>query len=221
MIGKRIESPMAKHNLSQSEERSNEMTSDSLIDGLKNNQKDAWQRLYRLYEPLVRFWCHRANVPEQEIPDLVQEVFQTVAKSIASFSARHSCGSFRGWLRTITNSRVIDWRRRIAGKPTAVGGSTAQGFFANQPFDAQADATQSESDAEHQLIQQMHANALNIIRTHFQERTWRAFWRVVVDGMTPKEAGIELDMQPGAVRVAKSRVLYRLRAELGEVFDGE
>ena len=99
-------------------------------------------------------------------------------------------GTFRGWLRTITRSRVIDWRRRIQGKDQAKGGSTAQSFFLDQPFD---DAfSTGDSDDEQQLVQQMYLRALSVIRKHFQEKTWKAFWRVVVDGMTPKEVGRQL-----------------------------
>jgi RNA polymerase sigma-70 factor (ECF subfamily) len=41
----------------------------------------------------------------------------------------------------------------------------------------------------------------------------------VVDGKTAQEVAQELSMQPGTVRVAKSRVLHRLRKELGELAD--
>jgi DNA-binding CsgD family transcriptional regulator len=36
-------------------------------------------------------------------------------------------------------------------------------------------------------------------------------------GKTAQEVARELSMQPGTVRVAKSRVLHRLRKELGEL----
>jgi RNA polymerase sigma-70 factor (ECF subfamily) len=60
------------------------------------------------------------------------------------------------------------------------------------------------------------SRALELIRAEFQERTWRAFWRVVVEGQSPQVIAQELNMSPGAVRVAKSRVLHRLRLELGD-----
>ena len=61
--------------------------------------------------------------------------------------------------------------------------------------------------------------ALELIRNEFQEHTWHAFWRTAVDGRPAKEVGEELSMRPGAVRVAKSRVLQRLRQEVGEVLE--
>jgi RNA polymerase sigma-70 factor (ECF subfamily) len=40
-----------------------------------------------------------------------------------------------------------------------------------------------------------------------------------VEGKSPKDVGAELGMSPGAVRVAKSRVLHRLREELGDLLE--
>lgn len=191
-------------------------TSHSLIDQLKTNDSTAWRRMYVHYEPLIKFWCRKANVPAQDVNDLVQDVFQTVAKSIEQFSRRPT-GSFRGWLRAITNSRVVDWRRRNRGKDRATGGSTAQSFFLAHPFDVSSDHELSDvEEAEQKLIDQMHRRALSIIRDRFQTKTWTAFWMVVVEGKTPKEVAEQLSISPATVRVAKSRVLHRLRAELGE-----
>ena len=58
---------------------------------------------------------------------------------------------------------------------------------------------------------------LEAIRRHFDPKTWQAFWRVTVDGLSAGEAAAELGMRPGTVRVAKSRVLQRLRRHLGDV----
>jgi RNA polymerase sigma-70 factor (ECF subfamily) len=61
------------------------------------------------------------------------------------------------------------------------------------------------------------ARALDLIRGEFEERTWSAFWRTAVDGRAAKDVGADLGMSAGAVRVAKSRVLRRLRQELGDL----
>ena len=63
----------------------------------------------------------------------------------------------------------------------------------------------------------MLARALASIRCEFHDKTWQAFWNVVVTGRTTAEVAAELHMRPGTVRVAKSRVLLRLRRELGDL----
>jgi RNA polymerase sigma-70 factor (ECF subfamily) len=64
---------------------------------------------------------------------------------------------------------------------------------------------------------QLLRGALDQIRKQVHPQTWQAFWKVVVEGKTPEEVGRELALRPGTVRVAKSRVLSRLRSELGEI----
>ena len=71
--------------------------------------------------------------------------------------------------------------------------------------------------AEERAERQLFRRGLALIRTEFEDRTWQAFWRTAVDGLSASEAGRELNMSPGAVRVAKSRVLQRLREELGDL----
>jgi RNA polymerase sigma-70 factor (ECF subfamily) len=50
------------------------------------------------------------------------------------------------------------------------------------------------------------------VRAEVHETTWQAFWETSVVGTPPVEAARKLKMTPGAVRVAKCRVLARLRA---------
>ena len=59
--------------------------------------------------------------------------------------------------------------------------------------------------------------ALERIRGEFEEKTWLAFWRSAVDGLDTAAIAAELSMSPCAIRKAKSRVLRRLRKELGDL----
>jgi RNA polymerase sigma-70 factor (ECF subfamily) len=56
--------------------------------------------------------------------------------------------------------------------------------------------------------------ALEIIRIEFEETTWQAFWRVIVDEQPTAAVAEDLGMTPQAVRQAKYRVLRRLRNEM-------
>ena len=67
-------------------------------------------------------------------------------------------------------------------------------------------------------VRQLLRGAIEQIRGQVHPQTWQAFWKVVVEGKTPEEIGEELAKRPGTVRVAKARVLSRLRSELGELF---
>ncbi|MGO8750097.1 MAG: hypothetical protein ACLQNE_29480 [Thermoguttaceae bacterium] len=54
---------------------------------------------------------------------------------------------------------------------------------------------------------------------YFQERTWRAFLRTVVDGAGAVEVAAELKITTRAVRQAKHRGLQRLGEQFGDLID--
>jgi RNA polymerase sigma-70 factor (ECF subfamily) len=155
------------------------------------------------------------RLAEQDMPDVFQQVFQSVASHIQGFHKDRPGDTFRHWLRAITRNKVRDHFRRAARQAQAAGGTDAQIYFSQL---AAPDVTEeSEAHDEEGETRQLLRAALEQIRARVHPQTWQAFWKVVVEGKTPEEVGEELAMRPGTVRVAKSRVLSRLRSELGEV----
>ena len=203
--------PNANSNNGRRERSEVGSTSYSLLFRIKQNDAEAWDRLVDLYAPLVYYWCGNYGVAPQDRADVFQDVFQTVARSIGDARFDRPGDSFRGWLRTVTRSRVLDFFRRRGKQPDAIGGTEANLRLSQFPA-AHGDVDDEEDQSQHILF----LSALEMIRQHFEPRTWQAFWRVVVDGCAPKDVAEELDMRPGTVRVAKSRVLHRLREELGD-----
>jgi RNA polymerase sigma-70 factor (ECF subfamily) len=190
-------------------------TSRTLLTGLRANDAAAWERLVTLYAPLVCHWCRQQGLPETELADLLQEVFQSVAAHIGRFRKERAGDTFRGWLRTITRNKIADVYRKRAVQPQAVGGTSAYLQFSRVPSPSESlseEPDDGDTIAERELIQR----ALNLIRGEFEERTWQAFWRTAVENQAATEAAGDLEMTAGAVRVAKCRVLRRLREELGE-----
>ena len=101
-------------------------TSASLLDRARQRDDVAWNELVELYAPLVYFWCRKTNIVEQDIPDVVQEVFRAVVTGIDGFRKDRPSDTFRGWLRTVTRSKLSDHFRRLDRNPVAIGGSAAQ-----------------------------------------------------------------------------------------------
>ncbi len=195
-------------------------TSRSLLANAKLSVPAAWERLVRLYAPLVASWCRRRGLAEQDIGDVLQDVFSAVAININSFRKERPSDTFRGWLRTITRNKISDHFRRRDSEPMAAGGSEANRYFQQllDPSTPDGSINDDENDEpENALLDNLLTMALASIRNEFQERTWRAFWSVVVEGRLASDVAADLNMSPGAIRVAKSRVLLRLRRELGDI----
>jgi RNA polymerase sigma-70 factor, ECF subfamily len=188
------------------------VTSTSLLQRVKEQEPDAWERLVRLYGPLVFLWCRQAGLSREDAADVVQEVWAAVSTHIDQFRREQPGDSFRGWLYTIARNKVRDrWRDP---EPAAEGGTQAGNRLSQIP-DAAPDLAELAANDKQVVLQQ----ALQLVRAEFEERTWKAFWRLAVDGRSAAEAAEELEMTAAAVYQAKHRVLYRLRAEMDGLLD--
>lgn len=72
----------------------------------------SWSEFYHLYFKLVYSHGRRAGLSHGEAEEVVHDVFQCVAESIAEFAPQPNRGSFRRWLLNLTRWRVIDYRRQ-------------------------------------------------------------------------------------------------------------
>src|SRR5262245_46443825 len=192
-------------------------TSLTLLHRLRANEPDAWARMVGLYRPLVCYWCGRQGLFGDDADDIAQEVFQVAAARLADFRRDRPGDTFRGWLRGITRIKVWEHLKDRGQQPPAVGGSTAlnrlQGV-ADEP--QESDAADEDPPSE---IAGLLRRALELVRAEFEPATWRAFLLTAVDGKPAPEAAAELGLTAAAVRQAKSRVLRRVRQELGDLPD--
>jgi RNA polymerase sigma-70 factor, ECF subfamily len=187
-------------------------TSLSLLDRARQRNQQAWARLVFLYGPLVDCWCRGWGIQGSDADDLKQEVFQAVSTALATFRCDRPGDTFRGWLRVIAHRKFLDQCRKKQRQPDAVGGSAAQRQLLAVPEPQEAPANDPPEE-----VKRLHHRALEIVRGEFEVKTWQAFWRCGVEGNSPVDVGREMGMTPAAVRKAKSRVLRRLKEELGDL----
>jgi RNA polymerase sigma-70 factor, ECF subfamily len=189
--------------------------SSTLLDQLRARRPEAWQRLVRLYGPVIYRWCRRSNVGAEDSADVVQEVLSSVMVHLPDFHRDRAHDSFSAWIATITRNKVREQFRRQHGKAEARGGSTAQRQMAEiaQPPELSVESIQPDVDSASYLSRRV----LETIRAEFETQTWDAFWRVSVDGRLAADIASELGMSVAAVYKAKSRILSRFRQVLAEL----
>jgi RNA polymerase sigma-70 factor (ECF subfamily) len=186
----------------------------SLLERARANDQQAWSRLTALYRPLVLYWCRQAQCPAADLEDITQEIFAGVAAGLKSFRHDRRGDSFRGWLRGITRNQVLLYFRKNQGRPLPEGGSDALGRLHGL-----VDPLAAAAEDEAQEVSQLYRRAVEQVRVEFEERTWHMFWRTVIEGRSTTASAEELGVSPGAVRQAKSRVLRRLKQEMGELLE--
>jgi RNA polymerase sigma-70 factor (ECF subfamily) len=186
-------------------------TSTSLLQRALAREPDAWGRIVTLYTPLVRHWCQQAGVAHQDIPDVSQDVFAAVSARLGSFHADRPGTTFRAWMRGVARHKFQEHIRH-RGEP-ATGGSSARKRIEQvaAPID-EVELSESPDD-----LASLCQRALGLVRHEFEDRTWRAFWRVTVEGQSTADVAVEMGITSSAIRQAKSRVLRRLKEEIGEL----
>lgn len=183
-------------------------TSPSLLDLARAADPHGWERLVRLYSPLVASWCRRFGLTAEDAADVTQDVWQAVTGAIGRFERER--GGFRAWLYTVARNKIHDHFRKATKRPAAEGGSAARERLAELP-DLEPDDDASAGDTVALL-----RRALEVVRRDFEPHTWEAFWALAIDGRAAADTAAALGTTPDAVYQAKARVMRRLRETLGE-----
>lgn len=173
----------------------------------------AWHELVEFYGPLIAHWCQRCGLEPHATADCVQDVFLAVHRTVRNYQPQATHGSFRAWLWTITRNKIRDTLRRT--RWPAEGGSTALGNLqqlAENPDDLCLDQPSSAVDV-HNLL----SRALKQIQIEFEPRTWEIFHRTVIDQVPTNLVAEQFGVTAANVRKVRSRILHRLREQLGDV----
>ena len=166
----------------------------------------AWERFVALYAPLVYGFARRKGLQDADAADIAQDVLTSVAQQMRQWQYSPERGSFRGWLFTITRNRIKNWLASAARRTDATGGDDNLAAMQSQPETAPESADWDADYARH-----VYHWAAAIVRQQVSEQTWQAFEITAVAGRNGSDAASTLGMTSGAVYLARSRVMSRLR----------
>ena len=185
-------------------------TSASLLHRARTGDAEAWRQLVHVYGPLLYQWSRRSGLQSADAADATQDALCSVSKNIHRFDADVASGRFRGWLWTILRRRIADLRRDameedlLGSRAGRLGDASGEGPHGGQPPGDEASQTAG-------ILQR----AVAAHREHYDPKTWTAFWATVVDGRAVDEVAESLGVSKWAIYKSRSRVLQRLRCELG------
>jgi RNA polymerase sigma-70 factor (ECF subfamily) len=176
----------------------------SLLERLRRpGEEEAWGRFVALYTPLLFFWARRLGCQDADAADLVQDTLLVLSQKLPEFLYDRQ-RSFRGWLRTVLLNK---WRQQQRRPALPLASDDAGLATLAAPDDGNG---LSETEYRQQLV----GRALRIMQAEFSPSSWKACWETIVAGRPTATVAAELGMSAAAVRVARSRVLHRLRQEL-------
>ncbi|MCI0360581.1 MAG: sigma-70 family RNA polymerase sigma factor [Planctomycetaceae bacterium] len=173
----------------------------------------AWIEFLGIYEPLVYQLARRKGLQDADARDLCQEVFRAVAGAARRWTPDPDRGSFRGWLYRIASNRLVNSLRYQQRHGRAAGGSDIQRLLEVQPDGPDGDTQEIDTEYRRRLFQL----AARSIEHDFSRSTWQAFWQTAVLSRDVASVAAELGLSAGAVYIARSRVLSRLRRRVQEL----
>jgi RNA polymerase sigma factor (sigma-70 family) len=181
------------------------VTRPSLLVRIKDlADQEAWEQFVELYAPLVYGFARKRGLQEADASDLTQEVLRAVAAAATRLEYDPGRGSFRAWLYTVTCNKYHDFIQARSRQCQGSGDTAVHAVLGQQ-------GGREEDQWDEEYRQQLFALAAARVRGEFEPATWQAFWHVAVEGRSARQAASSLGLSVGAVYIAKSRVLARLR----------
>jgi RNA polymerase sigma factor (sigma-70 family) len=172
----------------------------------------AWQEFIKLYGPVIYGFARKRGLQDADAADLMQDVLRSVSSAIGRLDYDRTQGTFRGWLYTITRNKVYNFLSARRIRPQGSGDTTTNKLLNEQP-----DTDDGSHAWETEYQRRVASIAMDRVKDEFQETTWRAFWLTAVDGLSAADASKQTGLSTGAVYVAKSRVLARLKQEVESI----
>jgi RNA polymerase sigma-70 factor (ECF subfamily) len=159
----------------------------ALVERTAAGDEDAFSELYRMFAPTINAVV-LARVPRDEVQDIVQEVFISAYRNIASLKDANLVGP---WLIRIARNRAAEFYRN---------------FRASEELDEQLCRPQERNREAAEILR-----AIRSLNGAYGETLIMR----LVEGMTAKEIAERTGLKPESVRVNLHRGMEKLRESLG------
>ena len=182
----------------------------SLIAKLRDSQDvQAWNEFASIYQPLIFRVVAARGLQYADATDVTQEVLARVAKVVEQFDPAHASVTFRGWLYRIARNITVDFLRKQNRDRAQTSLDRSTDLL------ALASPTAGESaEFRLQFEKQIFWVVAQDVRSQVETRTWQAFWETEIERRPVADLAQELNLSVGAVYIARSRVLAKLKKQV-------
>ena len=172
---------------------------------------DAWTEFSSIYRPVIVRLALSKGLQAADAEDLAQKVLLAVGKHIGRWKPDPKRGRFRTWLQKIVRNATINALGRIP-HDAAPGGTAAMKSLADL---AQSDVEAFDIEWKRETLNW----AADQVRSEFESATWDAFWLTAVEGISPAAAANQTGKSIGAVYIARTRIMKRIREKVSELLE--
>ena len=181
------------------------ITRNSLILRIRDrDDAESWREFVSIYEPVIHKTAMRRGMQHADASELVQRVLLAVARAVDRFEPDQDRARFRTWLYRITHNEFCK-QYSASRRLVASGDSKIQEQLTNIP----------NSPDDEMFITEYRRSvfrwAAKAVQPTVRPSTWQAFHRTGVEGESVESVAEQLGLTVGAVYVARSRVMAKLR----------
>jgi RNA polymerase sigma-70 factor (ECF subfamily) len=182
-----------------------EITTTALLERLlETSNAEAWSELDRRYRPILLGFARRLGLSLEDAEDAAQEALVRVAKHYPSGGYDRRRGRLRSWIFGIARRCILDVHEARRKRCEQRGLSAIVELPGRDRF---------EQTWDEECRRAIRERALSQLRqeTRFDERTIRAFERVVLEGQAPADVAKDLSLSVDSVYASKHRCTRALR----------
>ena len=193
-------------------------TNAHMIYRLANTEdQQAWDEFINIYTPLLNQTARRLGLSSHDASDAVQEVMVHLISVISKWRPDGQKASFRRWIARVARNRMIRMLQHKDALRLKGMAEKDRSFFLAQL----AAPDQSKVTFDLAFRKQVFRFVTDRIQSEFKVKTWQAFWLTYVEQAPIAEVAGQLSLSVGAVYIARSRVMNRLREMVEKLMDDD
>lgn len=186
-------------------------TSQTLLNRARDyGDSQAWNEMYQRYHPMMVRWSRQWLENPDDVADLNQIVWKTLAVKLKRFRYDPS-KSFRAWLRTMHRNLMDDFVNKKKAYPVTADDwvrsiaapETIPGLWTDLEWNPE----------EHDAFQARYAQVLERVEKRVKPKTWTLYKMIAFEGLELRETANRLEMTVAATFAAMSRVERMLLEE--------
>jgi RNA polymerase sigma-70 factor (ECF subfamily) len=171
----------------------------------------SWAEFLGIYQPVVLRMARNRGLQDADAMDAMQQIFLAVSRAIPQWKLDPEQPPFRAWLTTVARNAIT---KTLIRRPRDAGaGSTSVFQLLHQLPYAADDTAEFDFEARREVFRWAAAQ----VRHEFTAETWAIFWETSVEGKAIAEVSQTSGKTPGAIYVARFRVLSRLKEKVNEL----
>jgi RNA polymerase sigma factor (sigma-70 family) len=191
-------------------------TRQSLLSRLRDWQdQDGWQLFFDTYWRLIYRVARQAGFDDATAQDVVQNTFIYLARRMPKFRYDPAHGSFKAWLRRVTRSRILVFRRRAESKEPPLPAVPLEDDHANL-WESIPDPAGDPLDEvwQREWEENLVSAALRRIRPKVSGQQLMIFEMAALAEVPLKQVARKLDVSLMQVYLARHRVGKLFKAEV-------